>query len=229
MKKSTKKLMAALLVLAIAVTAIPAANVQAAAPKVPKNCKFWFYEWKSGTSIASIYIQNPTAKGKITKLKNSNPSVAKVAVGGNNYLTVEIKKAGTSKVTFTYAGKKFSTKISIKKWESPCSQFKVGKKDYAKYFKKSGQYNLNRQKKDRTEKIKITPKKGWKLTKIENLTPDSEKTVKNNSKVKLSIKFTGTAVFAYFKNIKTGEKRKLYFGYSEQDFPSENICDGVRE
>ncbi len=100
-------------------------------------------------------------------------------------------------------------------------------KNYAQNYEKSGQYNLNRQKKDKNEKIKIVPKKGWKLLKIERLTYDSRIKIKNNSKVNLSTTMTGTGIDVYFKNIKTGEKRKLYFGYSDNPFPSGNMYDSL--
>lgn len=87
-------------------------------------------------------------------------------------------------------------------------------------------FTHNNRKKDITATIKITPKKGWKLTKIEvqNMY-DGTKRVKNNSKITLSIKGTGTGVYAYFKNTKTGVVQVLNLGYGSGDFPSRNYYD----
>lgn len=225
MKKITKKTLAVVLAIFMVIQALPSAVVHAAAPNVQKNLKIWLYDsMKSNT--AYIYIQNPVKKGKITKIKNSKPSVAKVTAGTNSYLAVMPKSEGTTKVTFQYAKKKLTTKITVVKWANPCKEFKIGKKNYAKNFEKSGHYNLNQQKKDKNEKIKIVPKKGWKLSKIERFTMESPaKKVKNNSKVNLTTKGTGTGIYVYFKNTKTGKMRKLYLGYSNIPIPSTNIYD----
>lgn len=215
----------AIIILATAMGGAPTMTAQAASPKIEKNLYFRLYKLKCS---AYVQIQNAT-KGKVTKLKNSNPSVAKVSVAkpfyatDGKYLLIEPKKAGTTKVSFYFAGKKLSTKIMVQKWENSCKVFKIGNKDYAKNFTKSEQFNSSRHKKDITAKIKITPKKDWKLLKIERMTANEPiKKIKNNSKVKLSIKWTGTGIYAYFKNTKTGVRERLYFGYGADDMRDEN-------
>lgn len=52
---------------------------------------------------------------------------------------------------------------------------------------------------------------------------DGTKKARNNSKIKLSIKGTGTGVHAYFKNTKTGVVQELFLGYSCERYPSGNI------
>lgn len=233
MKKLTTKFMAIIMVCLLVITTVPTGtlNAQAAAPKFQKKIQMRMYKQNAGYTYY-FYVQNPTKKGKITNVKNSNSSVAEtgVATDWKNrkcILTVEPKNVGKTKVSFKYGGKQFKTTITVEKWESPCKQFKIGNKDYAKKFEISDQYNLNKQKKDVTAKIKVTPKKGWKLLKIEYVLG---KTIKNNSKVKLSGggKYgTGTGIYAYFKNKKTGKKERLYFGFSSQNSPSKNIFNAV--
>lgn len=219
LKKKAAVIMA-VVILVTAMGAIPTMNAQAAAPKIEKNLYFRLYQPYSGSAYVSI--SNATS-GKITKLKNSRPSVAKVSVKNEKYLMVEPKKAGTAKVSFYFAGKKLSTKITVQKWENPCKVFKIGNKDYAKNFIKSEQFNSERHKKDITVKIKITPKKDWKLLRIERMTAyEPIKKIKNNSKIKLSIKWTGTGIYAYFKNIKTGVRERVYFGYGDSPIKDEN-------
>lgn len=218
-----KKVLAVLLLFIIVVNMVPSATVHAAAPNIQKNVKCWLYNNQESTLSGYLSIQNPTKNGKITKIKNTRPSIANVSASGSSYLAIEPKSVGTTKVTFLYAKKKLTTKITVARWESPCKEFKIGKKNYAKNFEESGQYNLNKQKKEKNEKIKIIPKKGWKLLIIERYTSNSRTKIKNNSKVNLSTTMTGTGIDVYFKNVKTGEKRKLYFGYSNNLFPSGNM------
>ena len=113
------------------------------------------------------------------------------------------------------------------KYKNPCQSFKVGNTNYTKYFKKSRHFNHNNRKKDITATIKVRPKKGWKLKKIEVFNIyDGVKKVKNNSKVTLSIKGTGTGLYAYFKNAKTGVVQRLELGYGRGGFKTgENIYD----
>lgn len=203
---------------------VPACKVQAAAPKIEKSYKVWLYNGTEGTEQSdqvyskSIYISNLTKNGKITKLENSNPSVADVSVSqyGKNSVVVKAKSEGTAKLTFQYAGKKLSTKIVVEKWDSPCEMFKIGNKDYASYFERSERYCLGNRKKDISAKIKIKPKNGWKLIKINSYASKlKQKKIRNNSKMRLSIKGLYTQVEVYFKNKKTGEQRKLIFLYSD--------------
>ena len=222
MRNVLKKKIAAIMsiiILATVVGAAPTMTAQAA-PKIEKNLYFRIYKTYLGSDY--VPISNATS-GKITKLKNSKPSVAKVSVINEKYLLVRPKKVGTTKVSFYIAKKKLSTKITVQKWENPCKVFKIGNKDYAKNFIKSEQFNSERHKKDITVKIKITPKKDWKLLRIERMTAyEPIKKIKNNSKIKLSIKWTGTGIYAYFKNIKTGVRERVYFGYGDSPIKDEN-------
>lgn len=156
----------AVVILVTAVGLVPAMPAQAAAPKIDKN--IWCRLYKNYQGMPFVSISNASG-GKITKIKNSKPSVAEasgVSISGENYLQLELKSAGSTKVSFRYKGKRLWTKITVSKWVNPCKEFKIGNKDYAKVFNKSERYYLNRQKKTINARVKITPKKGWKLTKI---------------------------------------------------------------
>lgn len=225
MKKLTTKFTAIIMVLIITITTVPIGelNVKAASPSVDKVRKMTLYEGREGW-ILGINIKNPVKNGKITKIKSSNPNVVRVTkasylYNGAGYTPVG---EGTAKITFTYAGKKLSTKIIVKKYVNPCKMFKIGNTDYAKNFDVSEHYNHNRRKKTVSAKIKIKPKEDWKLTKIEYVLG---KKIKNNSKVKLSpwgSYGTGVGIYAYFKNKNTGETQGLYLGYCGQNFESSN-------
>lgn len=224
MKKFTKKILAVLLSSLMVVQAAPSTVAHAAAPFVTKNVKIWLHHNKKPNTVR-FTIKNPVKNGKITNIKSSKPSVAK-ASAGKDCLVVKLKSTGKTKITFKYAKKKLSTTITVAKWVSPCKEFKIGKKDYAKNFQKSGWYNLYNQKKNKKETIKIVPKKGWKLVKISagEILGDW-KTIKNGSKVNLSLKNGGTGIFAFFKNVKTGEQLSFCFHYSNLSLPSGNDYD----
>ena len=86
-------------------------------------------------------------------------------------------------------------------------------------FKEAEQKLDSLTKKNRKVKIDISPASGWKLLKIERSGVNKSggmvmlKT-KNHSNIKLSVKDGGMAVYAHFKNKKTGEKRVLMFWYT---------------
>ncbi len=214
--KKAKKVIAMMAMVTVIISCFPALQVGAAAPQI-YDTQIFMYQGE--ISETYLYIQNPTKTGKITGLKNSNPKVAKVSVYQKNQLKVRPKSKGTTKISFKYAGKKLSAKITVVNWENPCAKFKIGKKDYAEYFERTDQYILSGQKKNRKVKIDISPASGWKLLKIERSGVNKSggmvmlKT-KNHSNIKLSVKDGGMAVYAHFKNKKTGEKRVLMFWYT---------------
>lgn len=211
-----------LLVLMICIIA-PVCKVWAAAPKVEKSYKIWLYDGTQGMRKSDqiytklISVENWKKNGKITKLNNSNPAVADISKSpySKSIIFVKGKAEGTAKLTFQYAGKKLSTKIIVEKWESPCEKFKIGNRDFADCFERSERYCLGNRKKDISAKIQIKPKQGWKLLKINSYASKINfKKIKNNSKMRLSVKGLYTQVEVYFKNKKTGQQRKLVFLYS---------------
>lgn len=227
MKKTCKFMTMLLMSLFLfGITAVGMVEVHAATPKFEKKLEYYLYKDRLSVTYF-VRISNPVAKGKITKLTNSNPKVVSVKAN-NRYGCLEIqpKQKGISKVSFRYAGRTFSTTITVMQYENPCQQFKIASINYKKGFDKSSHFNHNNRKRDLTGTISIKPKKGWKLLKIEVFNMyDGRKTVKNNSKIKLSINGTGTGVQAYFKNTKTGKIQMLYLGYSGFDCENENIYD----
>ena len=213
--KKIKKIMMTLTMVAFmfGLANIGSVKVQAASPSIDKSVTYNLYKGQVGFG-----------------LKNSNSKVIEVTASEDDmYPHVEIKLIGegTTKISFQYAGKTLTQKITVRKYKNPCKLLKIGKTNYAKCFNKSGHYNHNKRTKNVTGKITIKPKKGWKLKKIEVFNIyDGVKKVKNNSKVTLSIKGTGTGLYAYFKNAKTGVVQRLELGYGRGGFKTgENIYD----
>lgn len=150
-------------------------------------------------------------------ITNSDTSVAHVS-SMPGLLHIIPKKAGSTTITFTYGGKTWKSKINVSKWESPCKTFKVGRRDYSKYFEKASKYDLCGEK-SVTSKVQIVPKSGWKLTKIERGHDGVSTPIKNGSNVNLSTAMTGTGIYAYFTNTVTKENKKLSFGYGDFEIP----------
>lgn len=228
--KKIKKIMMTLTIVAFmfGLANIGSVKVQAASPSIDKSVTYNLYKGQVG--FGSVWVRNPVTNAKITGLKNSNSKVIEVTASEDaSYPHLEIKLVGegTTKISFQYAGKTLTQKITVRKYKNPCKLLKIGKTNYAKCFNKSGHYNHNKRTKNVTGKITIKPKKGWKLKKIEVFNIfDGVKKVKNNSKVTLSIKGTGTGLYAYFKNTKTGVVQRLELGYGRGGFKTgENIYD----
>ena len=207
-------------------------KVCAAKPTFPKTIEIIRYEKKLFSSETNFYYMNsPTADGKITDISISDEEIATVSECQEDNSAFEVtynkeSKLGTAEITFNYAGKKYTTKLIVKKWENPCKSFKLGKKDYNSKFDISNQYNLNKQKGNKKVKVNITAKKGWKIKSIKF----KDKKIKNNSTIVLDNKGewgTGSALVVEFQNKETKECVCLIYGYSNFNYPSGNFYNST--
>ena len=203
----------AIVILAIAVTALLAMPATAhAATKRPKtiigdlkDCKGTITLFLNGQPKNSYSYDMPYACEKpdeLKKIKSSNPKVVEAKAytywnqGG---LALTAMKPGTSKVSYTYKGKRRTFKVVVKKYPSPIKQLKVGGKNLTNKLKhvnsysfpsaiRNGQYTTY----DLTGKtISVKAKKGWKISCIyafpqKHFLADSHlnyKRIKNGSKL----------------------------------------------
>lgn len=160
-------------------------------PKFPKEVMLL-----SGNSVG-FEVMDSVKTDKILKLKSSNPKVVTAAdevYSGGHYIDLIPKKAGTATVSFTVKrknGKTYSlkTKVKVYNYENPVSKFSIGKKDYTKLFNKK-YINSVKAKPAIKGKLKITMKKGYKLTGlywVETKTGKPKK-IKNGSNITLDAK-----------------------------------------
>ena len=184
---------------------VGALRAQAASPSVDKSVTYNIYKDGPNSPRKLVLVRNAVQNAKITNLKSSNSKVAKVTLNKwpNGYysISLDIRKAGVTNISFQYNGKTLKQKVTVVQYKNPCQSFKIGKKDYKKYFQKSGNYQFCSQKKDLTGTISIKP---------------------NNSKVTVTIKDLGTTVYAEFKNVKTKTTQKVEFGYYPGKGPTGN-------
>ena len=166
------------------------------------------FEWSSGT---------------VSNIKSSNAKVVKAKrLGTYNLVYVYPLKAGTSKVTYTYKGKKYAATVVVKNWANPVKKLTVGGKNYASKFtskavKKRGDYAFMIDIAKFNGKIKVKPSRGWKLQsikygKFEPFAADwNFKTIKNGSKITKAKKCD--RIIVTLKNTKTGGCECIYLDY----------------
>lgn len=154
-----------------------------------------------------VYEPNPNAKNKISKVKLSNKNVAKIKYKGNWDFTVELKKAGTTTITYTYKGKTYKHKLVVNKYTNPMKSFKVGSTEYKTKFKKTPICNVKS--KISGKKVKVKAASGWKISEILVSTTNGEKRVKNGYKLKKGESY----VTVVLKNKKKGTTEAVSVWY----------------
>lgn len=203
-----KKIVSLFLALTLCLGAfmIPSQEVNAASPTFYNtNIKIFLLK----NTAHGYYVNNPTKKDKITNIKVADKKILKAYRDSNNKYLIwfKPKKAGTTKVTFKYGKKTFSTKVTVQKWVNPCKTLKLGNKNYASEFKNAKHYWSNwSSKPSKTKKVKLSVKanKGWTLKSISYGNGSTSKQIKNNSTIKLSSN-KNAYIYVCFCNKKTGE------------------------
>ncbi len=184
MKSTLKKLVSALLVVAMAAGMLamaPASESEAASMSYDK--KMTIYLWgKNGTSTHYAYggieIHRPSKSIKASSVTSSKPSVVEVSGVDNDkkykvsYIDLYAKKTGTSKITFKVGSKKYTTKVTVKSYTNPAKTVKItgvnkGKNIAGKTKKKMVYEGLALTKTTKKVKLKVKAKSGWKLIRVE--------------------------------------------------------------
>ena len=152
-------------VLAVFLIGLISASAVFAQPDIPEKRIIYL---DKAISSSNIMLSGVSKTSAITKLKSSKKSVAAVSkfeYQGTAYVAVAPKKAGTTIVTFNlkYGGKtiKAKTTVVVKKHVNPFKTFKIGSKNYASKFNKTGHVSLARGLKG---KLKIKLKAGYMIS-----------------------------------------------------------------
>ena len=128
------------------------------------------------------------SKKKVTKAKSSNTKVLEAKAGGQ-YLVLTAKKPGKAKVSYKLGGKKHVVNIVVKKYKNPFKRYKVGGKNCASIYNKGRAMDAPYKSMANgfSGKVKITPKKNWKVVEILPYFSDGEnvyrKGIKNGAKL----------------------------------------------
>ncbi len=179
MKAIFKRATSAILVLAIAAMSmllVPSVDVEASSKMTYDKKVVDYMTDSSGKSSGYgdfINIYNPTAKIKKSSIKNSNPKVIKILGVDNQeneaHIRFDVKRVGTTTVTFKVGSKKCTTKVKIKKYTNPAKTIKIsgvksGKNIASKFNKTSDSNNFTLPKTTKNAKLKVKAASGWKLT-----------------------------------------------------------------
>lgn len=153
------------------------------------------------------------AANQVKNLKSSNKKVVK-AYTYDKYTDLVPVKPGKSTITFTYKGKKFKAKVTVKKYTNPVKSIIFGSKVYKGQFK-SKAFAEMKLKAAKGKTIKVTPQKGWKVYSItafyDSKGVSRQKTIKNGGKLPNVSAFY--AAIVVMKNTETGGYEELGFAF----------------
>lgn len=178
MKKITKRILALVVAMTMLLAAVPvyAAPIYA---DMEKTKTITFYPSSADNkSMETLYGENSIGYVGGTSsisLKSSNTSIATVTkrkVDDKMYIVyVVAKKTGTVTVTMTVNKKKYTSKVTIKKYENPISSIKVGKTTFSgSKFNKNIKYNVKySQFQNKNANVTVKLKSGWKVFNDGNL------------------------------------------------------------
>lgn len=122
---------------------------------------------------------------KITSVTSSNKKVAYISGGKNVFGSVGLvaRKPGTATIRYTYKGVRHKVRVVVKAYENPMKKFTIGGKNVTSIFKNGGTAISSTYKKYRGKRIKITPKKGWKVKDMVVRMDGNETRLKNGGKL----------------------------------------------
>ena len=156
---------------------------------------------------------------KISNVKSSNPKVATIQLDHHVYsgthvysINVTIKKAGTTKLSFKWGGKKYNIKYIVKKYTNPVKAFKIGSKDFASRFAPkalthAGMYvSMGSKATSYNGKVQIQPAKGWKISKIWYWGNNKLRFIKNGGTV--------SKAQTLYVSIKRGTQHEILYVYA---------------
>lgn len=213
MKHLVKKLSTLFIVAVLAVTMLLPATANAATKSASEIPYAENIILSCGAGYSTTSIRYPEKIKKITSSDNDILDL-KYFDGGywsRNFFTFSyIAAKGTVVLTAKgKSGKQYITNLTINKYVNPVKKFKIGSKNLASQFKKSG-YGYAKIKKTQKQKISIKTKKGWKVSSItyDDSRLKKPKKVKNNKSITIkkpnSSDKNGSQIFVQLQNQKTG-------------------------
>ncbi|MFR2368125.1 MAG: hypothetical protein ACLS8T_10595, partial [Anaerobutyricum sp.] len=169
MKHLVKKLSTLFIVAVLAVTMLLPTTANAATKSASEIPYAENIILSCGTGYSTTSIRYPE---KIKKITSSNNDILDLKYfdggywSGNLFTFSYIAAKGTVVLTAKgKSGKQYITNLTINKYVNPVKKFKIGSKNLASQFKKSGD-GYAKIKKTQKQKISIKTKKGWKVSSI---------------------------------------------------------------
>ena len=189
MKHLVKKLSTLFIVAVLAVTMLLPATANAATKSASEIPYAENIILSCGAGYSTTSIRYPEKIKKITSSDNDILDLKYFDGGywsGNLFTFSYIAAKGTVVLTAKgKSGKQYITNLTINKYVNPVKKFKIGSKNLASQFRKSGD-GYAKIKKTQKQKISIKTKKGWKVSSItyEDSRLKKPKKVKKETKTK---------------------------------------------
>ncbi len=170
MKSVLKRVVSALLIVAIAATTmLLTAPVEVeAAGKMSYDKTMTVYLRTPYTTSSTLKIKNP--KGSITSAKSTNTNILEITSYTSKRVCFTAKKAGTAKIKFKMKGKTYKCTVTVKKYTNPIKTLKVtgvnSKKNISGKFKKKSEVSLSLPKTKKNAKLVVQAADDWKLKSV---------------------------------------------------------------
>ena len=225
MKKHVKKILALFLALTLIFSVMPATQVKASVPTrvftlYSKASKLYDYSSDSYLPANKPMFSMVYAEQKLSGLKSSNPSVLKIsAKKGIGYkkkytgIYLDLKKPGTSTISYKSGKTTISAKIVVKKYVPPFSSIKLGKLNVTPKLKTNNTYTLSYSKyKNKNLKLSYKTPKSWTINAFYN-TPNNGSSIRiaNNKSFKVTKKNSHLAITAYNNKTSQTEECLIFF------------------
>lgn len=175
-RENWKKLAISVLMFAVLITFVPvSAKASVNAPDkieltlYPKNDAYKDIRYDGTTATFRLNKSSIiSSTSKMKNLKSSNTAVATVSqrkYRGSYYVDINLKKAGTTIVSFKEKSKTYRVKVIVKKYVNAVSSVKIGATTLpSSKFKSHAVINLNYSKfAKKKAKVTIKLKNGWEL------------------------------------------------------------------
>ncbi len=192
-----------------------------------------FAEYKDGARLPKSLTMRTgdyfffTVKGKVKSVKTSKKSVAKASKHFKpGYVMFEARKPGKAKITVKSSKKKYTCKVTVKKYENPFQSFEIFGKDVTNVYRtpvQDGNDTCMKVSYGSKGTLSFKLKPGYTLRKI---TTDADDTVtyENNSVFTADetlfgrSEYAGFNIFIYDKLTKT--TKDFYYTLQMEDFDS---------
>ncbi|MCC8066190.1 MAG: hypothetical protein LIO94_03690 [Clostridiales bacterium] len=187
MKKLTKRMISLLLACIMLFGAVP---VSADTTGIPSSQVV--YQTSTSSSYQYGYISLNDLSAKVKSPKSSNTSVASVyslsngtytsknyeydSSSSNRYatITLKLKKAGTTKVTYKVGSTSYTTKVTVKAYSNPVKKITLTNVNSSKNFASASKTSANVYDNDSLKlskttsnaKLNLTAASGWKISSI---------------------------------------------------------------
>ena len=176
------------------------------------------YKDRDGTgfeAVVSLRAKSSNDFDTPAKVKVSNRKIVDTLEWFEGVIDLSFKKPGKTTLSYKWKGKKHKVRITVKKYHNPLKSLKIGSKQYKGKFDKYATnvfwtYESGGSADSYLKgKIKVKPKKNWKVKSIKYLKWNSEGLGKVKSGGKIP-KSEGVIITCYNKKTKVTQELYLY-------------------